>query len=77
MKFCDVRIVTGDVLTDGIITDETIWRDGALKIISDMPFEELQCIFEFKKTPAALPYGQNDVKYQTNLDTDIYDLPRI
>ena len=49
MKYISQVKVSSEFLNQSNITEEVIFRDLAKKILSDMPYEDLQKLFKFTK----------------------------
>ena len=71
MKYISQVKVSSEFLNQSNITEEVIFRDLAKKILSDMPYEDLQKLFKFTKIDPT-SYKLNNLK-RFDLDIDEFN----
>ena len=71
MKYISQVKVSSEFLNQSNITEEVIFRDLAKKILSDMPYEDLQKLFKFTKIDPT-SYKLNNLE-RFDLDIDEFN----
>ena len=71
MKYISKVKVSSEFLNQSNITEEVIFRDLAKKILSDIPYEDLQKLFKFTKIDP-ISYKLNNLE-RFDLDIDEFN----